>query len=325
MVVCGQEAARASQRGFLARAIALSGRASRQPTPSRISSTTGRTGAPERATRAAEDAGAVEAMDETWFGAGDPVAGDGARRGGMPITLSFYLFTTGLLTAMSFIQANWMLLLVMFLSGGMLLWPLVQRRMSPMKDIGNLGATQLVNTRNAVLLDVREPAEYGAGRLPKALNVPLSQIGSRAPELGKLTGRPVDRVLRARGAQPQRRRRAGEAGHHRRLQSRRRLPRLEGCGPSGGAMTWRRRSRCTRPRSARTASRPSACSRAKGVADITKLRVDLDPALRRTMMDRTGRRTVPQIYIGDTHVGGYDDLVALDRKGQLDGLLAGPP
>ena len=63
--------------------------------------------------------------------------------------------------------------------------------------------------------------------------------------------------------------------------------------------------------------------RAKGVADITKLRVDLEPALRRAMMERTGRRTVPQIYIGDTHVGGYDDLVALDRKGQLDGLLAG--
>ena len=65
--------------------------------------------------------------------------------------------------------------------------------------------------------------------------------------------------------------------------------------------------------------------RAKGVADITKLRVDLDPALRRAMMDRTGRRTVPQIYIGETHVGGYDDLVALDRKGQLDGLLAASP
>ena len=64
--------------------------------------------------------------------------------------------------------------------------------------------------------------------------------------------------------------------------------------------------------------------RAKGVADITRLRVDLDPELRRTMMERTGRRTVPQVYIGDTHVGGYDDLVALDRNGQLDRLLAGP-
>jgi glutaredoxin 3 len=65
--------------------------------------------------------------------------------------------------------------------------------------------------------------------------------------------------------------------------------------------------------------------RAKGVTDITKLRVDLDPALRRTMMDKTGRRTVPQIYIADTHVGGYDDLVALDRRGRLDGLLAAFP
>jgi glutaredoxin 3 len=65
--------------------------------------------------------------------------------------------------------------------------------------------------------------------------------------------------------------------------------------------------------------------RAKGVANITKLRVDLDPALRKTMMERTGRRTVPQIYIGDTHVGGYDDLCALDRGGKLEGLLEGAP
>ncbi len=62
--------------------------------------------------------------------------------------------------------------------------------------------------------------------------------------------------------------------------------------------------------------------RAKGVADIVKLRVDLDPALRQAMVERTGRRTVPQIYIGETHVGGYDDLVALDRQGRLDDLLA---
>jgi glutaredoxin 3 len=59
----------------------------------------------------------------------------------------------------------------------------------------------------------------------------------------------------------------------------------------------------------------------KGVGAITKFRVDLDPAKRAEMMERTGRRTVPQIYIGETHVGGYDDLAALDQAGKLDELL----
>ena len=59
---------------------------------------------------------------------------------------------------------------------------------------------------------------------------------------------------------------------------------------------------------------------AKGVV-IEKVRVDLDPARRAEMMEKTGRRTVPQIYIGETHVGGYDDLAALDRAGKLDPLL----
>ena len=61
--------------------------------------------------------------------------------------------------------------------------------------------------------------------------------------------------------------------------------------------------------------------KAKGVAAIDKIRVDLDPDRRVEMMEKTGRRTVPQIYIGDTHVGGFDDLVALDRAGKLDPLL----
>ena len=60
--------------------------------------------------------------------------------------------------------------------------------------------------------------------------------------------------------------------------------------------------------------------RSKGV-DIEKVRVDLEPARRSEMMEKTGRRTVPQIYIGDTHVGGYDDLAALDRAGKLEALL----
>jgi len=63
--------------------------------------------------------------------------------------------------------------------------------------------------------------------------------------------------------------------------------------------------------------------RAKGVGDIAKVRVDLEPARRKEMMDKTGRRTVPQIYIGEVHVGGYEDLVALDRAGKLEPLLAG--
>jgi glutaredoxin 3 len=59
----------------------------------------------------------------------------------------------------------------------------------------------------------------------------------------------------------------------------------------------------------------------KGVTGIEKIRVDLEPAKRAEMMERTGRRTVPQIYIGDTHVGGYEDLAALDKAGKLEALL----
>jgi len=59
----------------------------------------------------------------------------------------------------------------------------------------------------------------------------------------------------------------------------------------------------------------------KGVTEIEKIRVDLNPEERDAMMTRTGRRTVPQIYIGETHVGGFDDLAALDFAGNLDPLL----
>jgi glutaredoxin 3 len=64
--------------------------------------------------------------------------------------------------------------------------------------------------------------------------------------------------------------------------------------------------------------------KAKGVDDIEKIRVDTDPQRRAEMMQKTGRRTVPQIYIGDTHVGGFDDLNALERAGKLDALLQAP-
>ena len=69
------------------------------------------------------------------------------------------------------------------------------------------------------------------------------------------------------------------------------------------------------------------CIRAKqllqrrGVTDIQEIRIDVDTAQRDIMMQRTGRRTVPQIYIGQTHVGGCDDLMALDNQGKLIPLL----
>jgi glutaredoxin 3 len=59
----------------------------------------------------------------------------------------------------------------------------------------------------------------------------------------------------------------------------------------------------------------------RGVTSIEKIRIDTDPVKREEMMTRTGRRTVPQIYIGTTHVGGFDDLAALDKAGGLLPLL----
>jgi len=64
--------------------------------------------------------------------------------------------------------------------------------------------------------------------------------------------------------------------------------------------------------------------RSRGVAAIDKIRVDLEPDRRAEMMRETGRRTVPQIYIGGTHVGGFDDLAELDASGRLDELLRSP-
>ena len=61
----------------------------------------------------------------------------------------------------------------------------------------------------------------------------------------------------------------------------------------------------------------------KGVKDIERIRVDLEPQRRAEMREKSGRHTVPQIWIGERHVGGCDDLYALDRQGELDPLLEG--
>jgi rhodanese-related sulfurtransferase len=105
---------------------------------------------------------------------------------------------------MSFIQNNWALILVLFLSGAMLLWPILQRRFSPMKEVGTLFVTHLINKEDAVLLDIRERKEVTAGRLPNAIHIPLSELPARVSELAKYSAKPVvtycERGQRSRSA-----------------------------------------------------------------------------------------------------------------------------
>jgi len=92
---------------------------------------------------------------------------------------------------MNFVQNNWLLILVMLTSGAMLIWPFIQRRLSPTTEVGTLETTRLINSANAMLLDVRETAEFDGGRLPNAVHIPLSQLESRKDELARATARPV--------------------------------------------------------------------------------------------------------------------------------------
>ena len=105
---------------------------------------------------------------------------------------------------LAFAEKNWMLFATLVASGAMLVWPLMSRRVSGGREVGTLGATQLINTKNALLLDVRETKEIGGSKLPNAIHVPLSQLANRGAELTKYVSRPViaycDRGQRGRTA-----------------------------------------------------------------------------------------------------------------------------
>jgi rhodanese-related sulfurtransferase len=104
----------------------------------------------------------------------------------------------------AFLEKNWLLVATMLASGAMLIWPVIGRRFSGAREINTLAVTQLINTRNPLLLDVRETKEYEGGSLPNAIHVPLSQLTSRAAELAKYVSRPVvaycERGQRSRSA-----------------------------------------------------------------------------------------------------------------------------
>lgn len=105
---------------------------------------------------------------------------------------------------MNFLVKNWPLVLVFVVSGALLLWPFLKRRMSPAREIGTLEATRLMNAEDPLVLDVREVNEYAGGRLPNALHIPLSQLKDRATEINRHAARPVlvycDRGMRASAA-----------------------------------------------------------------------------------------------------------------------------
>ena len=92
---------------------------------------------------------------------------------------------------MKFVMDNIWLVLAAGASGAILVWPLVNRRLSGVPEVGALQAVQLLNRRDAVMIDVREPAEFSAGHVPNSKNIPLAQFDKRIGELEKLKNRPA--------------------------------------------------------------------------------------------------------------------------------------
>jgi len=99
---------------------------------------------------------------------------------------------------MQFLYTNWMLVLIMFMSGGMLLFPLIQRRSSGMAEVGNVRLTHLLNREDATVIDIREGRDLGDKKIIGAIHVPLSQIKDRAATLTLDKAKPVV-VYDARG------------------------------------------------------------------------------------------------------------------------------
>jgi rhodanese-related sulfurtransferase len=90
-----------------------------------------------------------------------------------------------------FVQDNIWLVIAAIVSGAMLVWPLVSRRLSGVPEVGVTDAVQMINRKDALILDVREPAEFAGGHVPHARNLPLSQLEKRLDEIRKFKDRPA--------------------------------------------------------------------------------------------------------------------------------------
>ena len=100
---------------------------------------------------------------------------------------------------MKFIQQNIWLVLIALASGGALIWPLISRRLSGASEVGAMEAVQLMNRKEAVFVDLREPGEFAAGHAPNAKNIPQAQLDARIGELEKAKARPVVLVCQTGG------------------------------------------------------------------------------------------------------------------------------
>ena len=189
-----------------ARAIALSGASSRQPKPSRISSTTG--------ARTRADGAAVQAAGGRWPCGRSLGASSGSARVRYHFSLCLALPPR---CACRSLRKNWLLILVVrSLSGAMLVWPLVQRRLSPMKESARSTRRSSSTRATRSLLDVREPKEFDRRRACRTRCTFRCRSSRRGGELAQVMPRAGHRLLRARPAQPAARRRADESRASRR-------------------------------------------------------------------------------------------------------------
>ena len=92
---------------------------------------------------------------------------------------------------MQFVQTNIWLILIAVVSGGMLVWPAIRHVLGGSHEVGTLEATQLINRRDAIVVDVREPGEYANGHIPGAKHIPLVNLAARLKELEKFKQRPI--------------------------------------------------------------------------------------------------------------------------------------
>ncbi len=98
---------------------------------------------------------------------------------------------------MQFVQNNLSIFALMIVSGLMLLWPMINRRVSGIKEVGSMEATQLINHHDALILDVREDREWSGGHVPNAKHIPLGQLAGRMKELEKFKGKPIIAICRS--------------------------------------------------------------------------------------------------------------------------------